>query len=47
MTRKKSEIKDRVQKNVPKIWDEFPYATAAMTLAGFLVGLIVGYWAFG
>ncbi len=38
MTRKKSEIKDRVQKNVPKIYEEFPYAFWAV-----VIGSVAGW----
>jgi len=46
MTRKKSEIKDRVVKNVPLIWDAYPYATGAVMLVSLLVGVAFGAWWF-
>lgn len=38
MTRKKSEIKDRVKKNVPNIYEDFPYAFWAV-----VIGSVAGW----
>jgi len=46
MTIKKSEIKSRVKKNVPLIWDAYPYAAAAISLVAFVVGVVAGVWWF-
>ena len=44
MTRKKSTVKARVKKNVPLIWDEYPYATAAVALVSLVIGVVLGIW---
>lgn len=44
MTRSKSQIKAKVKKNVPLIWDAYPYAAAAISLVAFIVGVVVGIW---
>ncbi len=37
MTRSKSEIKDRVKKNVPGIFKTFPYASAAIVIGSIVL----------
>ena len=44
MTRSKSEIKDKITKNVPLIWNEFPYATVIVALVFLLIGVALGAW---
>ena len=39
-------IAKRIKKNVPAIWETYPYATGVVFLAGALVAL-VGVWLFG
>jgi hypothetical protein len=46
MTRSKSEIKDRVTKNVPLIWDKYPYASSAIAIVCLIVGTVFGAWWF-
>jgi len=46
MTRKKSEIKDKIVANVPLIWDAYPYATSAVMLVSFVIGAVFGAWWF-
>jgi len=46
MTRTKSEIKSRVKKNVPLIWEVYPYATGAITLVSLIIGVVLGAWWF-
>ena len=33
-------------KNVPVIWKAYPYATAAVAVVGWLIGLGCGWWWF-
>ena len=44
MTRSKSEIKDKVKKNVPLIYEEYPYATGSVALVFLLIGVALGAW---
>jgi hypothetical protein len=37
MTRTKEEIAKRVKKNVPTIWETYPYATAAIVIGSVVV----------
>jgi len=46
MTRSKNEIKDKILKHVPLIWDAYPYATSAVMLVSFVLGAVFGWWWF-
>jgi len=37
MTRSKSEIASRIKKNIPTIWEEYPYATLAIVIGSIVL----------
>jgi len=39
-----TKIKSRVKKNVPLIWEVYPYATGAVALVFLILGVVLGTW---
>jgi len=37
MTRSKGEILDRIKKNVPTIWEEYPYSAGTIVIGSILL----------
>jgi len=43
-TPRKKSTKERIKINVPLIIKTYPYATAAVIMGSFIIGMIVGRW---